>query len=154
MTNMGFASEEDKIRAVDRWLDDVSAAAKRKHTAESARLASERTVAHLEEAKSRVHGTPGELEGMLDEAIRANRENIELQAESALRYAELVGGFNAVLEYVSPPEVAEAWRMRCIDGKTWLQCSLALHYNRQHLERLSRRAKAAAYPHIPVEYRR
>ena len=62
-------------------------------------------------------------------------------------------GFYGALAHVTPPEVAEAWRMRCIEHKTWSTCSMVLHYNRQHLERLSKQAKLDVYDYMPQEYR-
>lgn len=142
-----------KIDRVDRWLEDVSAASRRWKIAKAAQQASEKNVSYLVQIRDGVSCVPSDLKARMEEAIAANVRNAERLAEEALRQSRLESGFYAVLGQVSPPEVAEAWRMRCIDGKTWLQCSLALHYNRQHLERLSKRAKVAAYPLIPGEYR-
>ena len=146
-------TDSEKIKRVDRWLDDVSSASQRWKSAKSAQQSVMRVVEYLEEIKARVHGAPPDLRERMDEAIAKNRANAEALAEAALRQSELESGFYETLGGVRPPEVAEAWRMRCMEHKTWLQCSMALHYNRTHLERLSRQAKLAAYDTMPREYR-
>ena len=146
-------SEEDKVLRVDRWLEDVSAASARWRTAKAAQQSVEGAISYLEEIRSHMGSMPADMQARMDSAIAKNRDNLEKLVELADRQADLESGFYEALPLVRPPEVAEAWRMRCIEGKTWLQCSMALHYNRQHLERLSRRAKVAVYEAIPERYR-
>ena len=145
--------DSEKIAAVDRWLEDVAAASRRWKSARAAQQASERVVAYLEEVRSRVHGVPPDLESRMDEAIDRNRANAGRLADAANEQSELECGFYDVVLAVRPPEVGEAWRMRCMEGKTWLRCSMELHYNRQHLERLSARAKVDAYDLLPERYK-
>ena len=146
-------TDAEKAECVDRWLEDVSQASRRWKSAKAAQEASERVVAYLEEIRSYVHGAPPDLEERMNEAIERNRENAAKLAEAAIAQSELESGFYDVLSRVEPAEVAEAWRMRCMAGKTWMQCAWSLHYNRQHLERLSKRAKVSAYDLIPEAYR-
>lgn len=146
-------TDRERIEAVDRWLSDVSQASRKWKTAKAAQQASERVVAYLEEIRERVHDAPPELDARMAEAIARNRENAAMLAESAERQAEMESGFYEVVSKVSPPEVAEAWRMRCMEHKTWARCSMELHYNRQHLERLSKKAKLAVYAIMPEAYR-
>lgn len=145
-------SDHDKERAVDRWLEDVSAASRCWKAAKAAQESSESIVAYLEEVKSHV-GVDGDLGRRMDEAIAKNRENAERLAVAAERLSELERGFYGVMEAIRPAEVAEAWRMHYVEGKTWSKCAKLLHYNRQHLNRLSRRAKAVVYDKIPRSYR-
>lgn len=146
-------TDQEKIEAVDRWLADVAAASRRWKTARAAQQSTERVVSYLEEIRGCVRGVPADLESRMDEAIAKNRENAAALAEAAMGQAVLERGFYEVIGGVEPPEVAEAWRMRCIEGKTWARCAMELHYNRQHLERLSRKAKAEVYGRIPGSYR-
>lgn len=145
--------DQHRIECVDRWLDDVSGAARRWKTVKAAQQSAERVMAYLEEISRKMRGESPDLDERMAEAMGRFRENASRLADEALRLSELESGFYAILPHVEPPEVAEAWRMRCIEHKTWSQCSMSLHYNRQHLERLSKRAKAQAYPMIPRSYR-
>lgn len=131
----------------------MSQASARWRSAKAAQQSSERVVAYLREIRARMAGVSDELDERMDEAIARNEENAVKMAEEAVRQAGVESRFYEVMQSVRPAEVAEAWRMRCIEGKTWLQCSMALHYNRQHLERLSKQAKVSAYDLIPGEYR-
>ena len=150
---IGNVSDSEREARVDKWLSDVSDASRRWKTAKTAQQSAERVVAHLEEIRGRMRGASPELDARMAEAIGANEDTARALAEEALRLSGLESGFYEALQAVKPPEVAEAWRMRCIEGKTWLQCSLALHYNRQHLERLSKRAKVEIYGLIPERYK-
>ena len=147
------ATDAEKAACVDRWLEDVSGASRRWKTAKAAQQSSERVVAYLNEIRGRMYGHSDELDARMDEAIARNKANAEAMGAAALRLSDIEGRFYDVLQSVEPPELAEAWRMRCIEHKTWSQCSMDLHYNRQHLERLNKRAKPLVYDIIPREYR-
>ena len=153
MSQENCLTEAERVERVDRWLGDVSDASQRWRTAKAAQQAASSVVDHLEEIRGRVRGASPDLEARMAEAVEQSRGVAARLADEALRLSGLESGFYDALGAVNPPEVAEAWRMRCIEGKTWLQCSLALHYNRQHLERLSKRAKVDIYDRIPGEYR-
>lgn len=146
-------TDAEKVAAVDRWLEDVSGASQRWKTATEAQKSSERVVSYLREIMARMSGLSPDLDARMDEAIAKNEANARMLADEAARQAEVESEFYAFLPYVAPAEVAEAWRLRCIGGKTWQQCSMALHYNRQHLERLSKKAKIDVYGRIPEAYR-
>ena len=138
-------SDMEKSEAVDRWLADVSEASRRWKSAKAAQEASETVVAYLEEISGRMRGMPPDLEERMSEAIRRNRENAEVLADAAIGLARLEKGFYEVMREISPPVVADVWRMRFLEGKTWDRCSRELHYSRSQLERLSREAKPRAY---------
>lgn len=148
-----MADNDHKIAAVDRWLADVSSASKRWEAAKAAWRVSEGIAASLREVRDSVDQAPDDLRERIDSAISRNVDNAMAMAKAAEELAGVLGTFFEVVGEVDPPEVGEAWRMRCIGGLTWWECARALHYNRQHLERMSKRAKAAAYDLVPGEYR-
>jgi len=146
-------TDSERIERVDKWLEDVSEASRRWKTAKSAQQSSERTASYLEEIAANMVGKSEELDGRMAVAIERNKANAERMAQYAAEQAELESEFYEFLKHVRPAEVAEAWRLRCIGHRTWYQCAMALHYNRQHLERLSKQAKATAYAYLPRRYR-
>lgn len=144
--------DAEKARRVDMWFDDVSSASMRWETAKAAQDSADRVVAYLEEVMSRMRGAPQDLEDRMGEAVSRMRECALKCAETAERQAMIETEFNEFLEKVETAELAEAWRMRFTERKTWLQCSMALHYNRTHLERLHKQMKPKVYPMIPGRY--
>ena len=151
----GALSDHERLERVDAWLDDVSQASARWKTAKAAQESSERIISYLEQIAYHMYRTevPSDLMQRMNDAIDKNRDNASRCAQFADEMADLEGGFYAILRDVRPGALAEAWRLHYAEGFTWAQCARKVSYARQHLDKLSKRAKIDVYARLPDRYR-
>jgi len=132
---------------VRRWLSDVARSVSDRASVLEALKSERRALEELDRMPKTY--TAGKIE-----ATRGRiAETVERLEAMERAHAAKVPEFLALMEQLPDALVARALVLRCLHGKTWQQCAIQLHVNRQHLERCYKASIPDLAKLVPSRYR-